>query len=81
MTTITLKVEGTLEKTLNRLADQKGTTPEEVVLDLLKRLDNLQSIEYWRSIFVPLAEKAGIYTDEDVDRLVEEVRAEKAAEK
>lgn len=80
MTTITLQLKGPVEKMVNDLSAEQGLRPEEAVLRLLEPKNPIQFIEYWRSYFVPLAEKAGIYTDEDVDRIVEEMRREKAAE-
>lgn len=80
MTTITLQLKGPIEKMVNDLSAQQGLRPEEAVLKLLEPKNPHQFIEYWRSYFVPLAERAGIYTDEDVDRVIEEMRQERAAE-
>lgn len=80
MTTITLQLSGPIEKMVNDLSAQQGLRPEEAVIKLLEPKNSHQFIEYWRSYFVPLAEKAGIYTDEDVDRVIEEMRREKASE-
>lgn len=80
MTTITLQLKGPVEKMVNDLSAQQGLRPAEAVIKLLEPKNAHQFIEYWRSYFVPLAEKAGIYTDEDVDRVIEEMRSERAAE-
>lgn len=77
MTTITIQLEGSVEKTINDLAKKEGKTPEQIVLDLLGREDFHDFIDHWRSYFVPLAENAGIQADKDVDRVVEEMRRKK----
>jgi len=80
MTTITLQLKGPVERMVNDLSIQQGVSPDQAVLKLLEPKDSAQFISFWRSYFVPLAKKAGIYTDEDVDQAIEEMRREKGSE-
>ncbi len=80
MTTITLHLKGPVEQMVNDLSARQGLRPDEAVIKLLEPKNAHQFIEYWRTYFVPLAEKAGICCDEDVDRAIEDMRRDRAAQ-
>ena len=81
MTTITIQLENELETWVQEQARILGITPEEVVRDTLKRRSLSNAISKWRNIFQPMAEQAGITTEEGVEKLVQEMREEQRSEK
>ena len=81
MTTITIQLENELESWVQEQARLLGKTPEEVVRDTLKRRSLSNAISKWRSIFQPMAEQAGITMEEDVTKLVKEMREARRSEK
>jgi hypothetical protein len=80
MTTITLHLRGPVEQMVKDLSARQGLEPNEAVIKLLEPKNAHQFIEYWRTYFVPLAEEAGICSDEDVDRAVADMRRSRSAE-
>jgi predicted transcriptional regulator len=68
MPTLTIRLDAKLERQLNRLARQAGRTKRELVRRMLRKQLALASLEQARTLLVPLAERAGYVTDEDVFR-------------
>lgn len=71
MSTLTIRLDDELDATLTRLAAESHRTKSELVREMLRReaaLAALAALEHARSLLVPLAEKAGYLTDEDIFR-------------
>ncbi len=68
MSTLTIRLDTKLERQLNRLARQTRRSKSELVRQMLRKQLALASLEQARSLLVPLAERAGYLTDEDVFR-------------
>jgi len=67
-TTLTIRLDDELAGTLKRVAKETRRTKSEVVRDMLRRQAALQTLRDARARIVPLAEKAGYFTDEDIFR-------------
>jgi len=67
-TTVTIRLDDELARMLDRLARQTRRTKSEVMRDMLRRQAALQTLRDARTRIVPLAEKAGYFTDEDIFR-------------
>lgn len=63
---LTIRIDDKLEKDLARLAKARKRTKSEVARDLLRGSLTLAAFEEARRRLVPLGEKAGYLTDEDV---------------
>ena len=68
MSTLTIRLDAKLERQLNRLAKQTGRTKSDLVREMLRKQLAMASLEQARTLLVPLAERAGYLTDEDVFR-------------
>ena len=68
MGTLTIRIDDGLEAELERIARARHRTKSELVRDMLRRNLALEAFEEARKRLVPLAEKAGYVTDEDVFR-------------
>ena len=68
--TITVRLDDKLAKKLNHVAEHSGRTKSDVIRDALRRQLSIAILDEVREELVPLAEKQGIYTDEDVFRLL-----------
>ncbi len=68
MSTLTIRLDDELDATLTRLAAESHRTKSELVREMLRREAALAALETARSLLVPLAEKAGYLTDEDIFR-------------
>jgi predicted transcriptional regulator len=68
MSTLTIRLDTKLERQLNRLARQTRRSKSELVRQMLRKQLALASLEQARASLVPLAERAGYLTDEDVFR-------------
>ncbi len=68
MATLTIRLDAQLERELSRMAESAKRTKSELVRDMLRRETALASFEQARAAIVPLAERAGYLTDEDVFR-------------
>ena len=66
--TITVRLDDKLAQKLDHVADRSGRTKSDVIRDALRRQLAIAILEEVREELVPLAEKKGIYTDEDVFR-------------
>lgn len=67
-TTLTIRLDDDLARMLERVAKETRRTKSEVARDMLRRQAALQALRSARARIVPLAEKAGYFTDEDVFR-------------
>jgi predicted transcriptional regulator len=65
---LTIRLDEQLERELARLAALANRSKSELVRDMLRRESALASFEQARAGIVPLAERAGYLTDEDVFR-------------
>jgi predicted transcriptional regulator len=68
MSTLTIRLDDELDATLTRLAAESHRTKSELVREMLRRQAALAAFEQARQRIVPLAERAGYLTDEDVFR-------------
>lgn len=68
MTTITIRLDKSLDKMLSRVSRQSGRNRSEVVREALRRQLAIQAFEELRKRAAPFAEAAGYLTDEDVFR-------------
>ncbi len=66
--TITIRLDEKLAKKLAHVAERSGRTRSDVIRDALRRQLAIAILDEVREELVPLAEKQGIYTDEDVFR-------------
>ncbi|MBM4435713.1 MAG: ribbon-helix-helix protein, CopG family [Actinobacteria bacterium] len=68
MAAITVRLDGALQRELNRLSRQLGRTRSEIVRDALRRQLALLRFEQARTRLMPFAEARGYLTDEDIFR-------------
>jgi len=68
MSTLTIRLDDQLDADLTRLAQQMQRSKSDLVREMLRRETALAALEHARSLLVPLAEKAGYLTDEDIFR-------------
>lgn len=68
MSTLTIRLDDQLDADLTRLAQQMQRSKSDLVREMLRRETALAALERARSLLVPLAEKAGYLTDEDIFR-------------
>ena len=67
---VPIRLDPGLEEMLDRVCRDTGRSRSEVVREALRRQLTLQLFEEARRQLIPFAEAQGIYTDEDVFRLV-----------
>lgn len=65
---ITVSVDAGLKKRLESYAKKHKMNRSELVKNAIQRYLNIQEFDELRQRFVPLAEKASYFTDEDVFR-------------
>lgn len=68
MSTLTIRLDDELDAQLSRLAEGANRTKSDLVREMLRREAALAAFEQARDALIPLAEKAGYLTDEDVFR-------------
>ena len=68
MATLTIRLDDKLERELNRLAKRQRKTKSDLAREILRRNLALEAFDEVRRRLVPLAEKAGYLTDEDIFR-------------
>jgi len=68
MTTITIRLDKSLEKMLARVSRQSGRNRSDLVREALRRQLAIQAFEELRKRAAPFAEAVGYLTDEDVFR-------------
>ena len=64
--TITIRLDDQLAEMLDHVAGHTGRTRSEIMRDALARRLSIELLELAREKLVPLAQRQGIYTDEDV---------------
>lgn len=64
--TVTIRLDGALQKRISRLSSSTGRTRSEIVREALERQLALIEFEVARRKTRPFAERAGWLTDEDV---------------
>jgi metal-responsive CopG/Arc/MetJ family transcriptional regulator len=67
---VTIRLDPQLEELLDEVSRETGQSRSEVVRDALRRQLTLRFFEKARRKVIPFAEVQGIYTDEDVFRLM-----------
>ncbi|MGH9380001.1 MAG: ribbon-helix-helix protein, CopG family [Thermoanaerobaculia bacterium] len=67
---VTVRLDPSIEEMLDRVCRDTGRSRSEVVREALRRQLTLELLEEARRKLIPLAEARGIYTDEDVFKLV-----------
>jgi len=67
---VTIRLDPQLEELLDEVCRKTGHTRSEVVRDALRRQLTLRLFEEARRRVIPFAEAQGIYTDEDVFKLM-----------
>lgn len=67
---VTIRLDSGLEEMLDRVCRETGRSRSEVVREALRRQLTLELLEEARRQLIPFAEAQGIYTDEDVFKLV-----------
>ncbi len=68
MSTITIRLDKSLDRLLTRVSRQSGRNRSDVVREALRRQLAIQAFEELRKRAAPFAEAAGYLTDEDVFR-------------
>ena len=68
--TITIRIDDELAEMLGHVADGTGRSKSEIMRDALKRRLSLELLDLARKKLVPLAQRQGVYTDEDIFELV-----------
>jgi len=68
MPTLTIRLDEKLNRELSRLARRHKRTKSDLARDMLRRNLALEAFEEARKRLMPLAEKEGYLTDEDVFR-------------
>ena len=67
---VTIRLDPRLEELLDEVCNKSGRSRSEVVRDALRRQLTLELFEEARRAMIPFAEAQGIFTDEDVFKLV-----------
>ena len=68
MTTLTIRLDDELNKQLTEIAQRQHRSKSELVRDMLRRQLALVAFQEARRQLLPLGERAGYLTDEDVFR-------------
>jgi predicted transcriptional regulator len=67
---VTIRVDEDLERRLDQVCERSGRTRSEVVRQALRRQLSLMHFSQLRERVLPFAEARGLFTDEDVFRLI-----------
>ena len=68
--TITISLTKDMRKALDRVTKEQGVSRSDVVRESLRRHLFIQEFRALREKMIPHAQKMGIYTDEDVFKIV-----------
>jgi predicted transcriptional regulator len=68
MTSLTIRLDDKLDAEITRLAAETHRSKSDLVREMLRRQAALAAFERARAALVPLAEKTGYLTDEDIFR-------------
>lgn len=64
--TITIRLDDKLSEMLDHVCEGTGRSKSEIMRDALKRRLSLELLDMAREKLVPLAQRQGIFTDEDI---------------
>lgn len=67
---MTIRIPDDLRKQLQKISKAEGKPVSDIVRESLKRYLTLYEFERLRALTIPYAEAQGIYTDEDVFKLI-----------
>lgn len=67
---MTIRIPDDLRKQLQKVSKAEGKPVSDIVRESLKRYLTLYEFERLRAMTIPYAEAQGIYTDEDVFKLI-----------
>jgi len=67
---MTIRIPDDLRKQLQKISKAEGKPVSDIVRESLKRYLTLYEFERLRATTIPYAEAQGIYTDEDVFKLI-----------
>jgi predicted transcriptional regulator len=67
---VTIRLDPVLEELLDQVCRQTGRSRSDVVRDALRRQLTVQLFDEARRKMIPFAEAQGIFTDEDVFKIV-----------
>lgn len=67
---LTLRLDNKLEKLLSKTARISGRKKSDIARDAIKRQLDLMAFDHIRQKLLPLAEKQGVFSDEDVFNMV-----------
>lgn len=79
MTTITITLRDDLEAFIKRFGEKQGLSPEEAALELIRRNARVDEMDTLRGKMAPYFDKAGVESEEDVIRLVDDIRDKPSA--
>lgn len=68
--TVTISLPGVLRKKLDRLAKKEHLNRSDVMRDALRSYLSIQEFRRLRVQAIPYAEKKGVFTDEDVFKII-----------
>lgn len=68
--TITIRLDDNLAEMLDHVSERTARSKSEIMRDALKRRLSLDLLDLAREKLVPLAQRKGIYTDEDIFELL-----------
>ncbi len=68
MPTLTIRIDEKLDNLLTQLAREQNRSKSDLVRQMLRQQSSLALLDTVRKRCVPLAEKAGYFTDEDIFR-------------
>ena len=68
--TVTISLPGPLRKKLDKLARKEHLNRSDVMRDALRSYLSIQEFRRLRAQAIPYAEKQGIFTDEDVFKVI-----------
>ena len=67
---MTIRIPDDLRKQLQKISKAEGKPVSDIVRESLKRYLTLYEFERLRAMTIPYAEAQGIYTDEDIFKLI-----------
>jgi metal-responsive CopG/Arc/MetJ family transcriptional regulator len=70
MSAISVNLPSKMKAQLNRLAKKEQQKKSEIIRDALRRYFTQREFQELREKMIPRAQKMGIYTDEDVFKIV-----------
>ena len=69
--TVTIRLDDSLAEMLDHVCEGTGRSKSDIMRDALKRRLSIELLDMAREKLVPLAQRQGIYTDEDVFEMLE----------